>query len=137
VKQFSRPEAEAVKSDCKNFWLESNAPIDVSDSVLKNLKAFAEDSVIIDRAIFTLVHQIDMELNSAQTLSMKQQDVVRQMSENAALLMAAAANRKATKQLSSNCGQSVSTLLQIASDHGANHQNIQQLQKLADEIMSI
>jgi hypothetical protein len=111
------------------------------EKLLENLKAFAKDPATVDKAIFALVHQIDEHLKTRRVLTMKQSTVVRQMGENAAMLMIAAAestlpnNREVFRANVSKADAGVSSLLESTTENGANVNKIRQLQKMADEIM--
>ncbi len=142
LNQICHDDADSNVIAGKDGWRASNKAADLSLYVLRNRRVFGQDPAIVDKAIFSLVHRIDEDLKTGQVLTSKQRDVVRQMSENAPKLMIAAVestlpnDRKASKRIGSLGENNLDSLLHIASDNGANSENIRQLQKLADEIMS-
>lgn len=57
-------------------------------SILNDAKVFSQDANTLDRAIFALVHWIDLELNHGAVLTAEQQNVIRQVRHNVSLLLA-------------------------------------------------
>lgn len=65
-----------------------NHPSVTTESILNDAEIFSQDENTCDKAIFALVHWIDLELNKGAVLSAEQQNVVRQMRHRASLLLA-------------------------------------------------
>lgn len=127
--------------DPKDFWHSQNDKADLSRYVKQNLIAAKQDSKSVDMAIAGLTVRIDQNLNdvkSGRPLDAQQTDRMRQMAENAAMIKIAAAelqqakDPKAAKDMVSGTKYSVSDLIRIAEDHGANKDNIQQLKKMVE-----
>lgn len=81
----SRPTDSNITSEGKVGIIGSipSAHVTVTESVLKEIKLFAQNPVLIDKAIFALVHAVDAKLTD-RILTQSQQNVVRQMNDSAA-----------------------------------------------------
>ncbi|HEY9684364.1 MAG TPA: hypothetical protein V6C89_00325 [Drouetiella sp.] len=84
----SKPTVEDFKSEAIIGTIEANPPaqVTVTESVLKEIKLFAQNSCLIDKAIFALVHSVDARLFNS-VLSQSQKSIVKEMNESAVELI--------------------------------------------------
>ncbi len=128
--------------DPEDFWHSKNDKADLSKYVKQNVTAVKFESAGVNKAISALDERISQNLKdvkSGQKLDANQTDRMRQMAENTAMMKLAVAESlratdpKAAKELVSGKGNSVTELIRIAENHGANKDNIQQLNKMVEQ----
>jgi len=133
----------ALEDYAKKYWHGDNAKTDLSKFVFQNFKAFGQDPGTVIEGISALEQTLGRNLNfknAGQPMNEADLDRMRQMAENAALMKLAVAqfrhdgDPKGAAALVSGRGQSVNELIKIATEFGANKENMEQLQKMADAI---
>lgn len=108
--------------------------VDLTESILKDAKLFSHDPGTIDRAIFSLVHWIDSELQNRATLSSEQQNVIRQVKEKVGEVLARGlVSFQQTDLQHSTLRHEACSFAPIS----ANGNNILQMRSLANALMSM
>ncbi len=108
--------------------------VDLTESILKDAKLFSHDPGTIDRAIFSLVHWIDSELQNRATLSSEQQNVIRQVKEKVGEVLARGlVSFQQTDFQHSTLRHEACSFAPIP----ANGTNILQMRSLANALMSM
>lgn len=127
----------------KEFWHSSNEKVDITRYVGRSFKAYNQDPKFVSEALTALEKNINgnmQAVNLGQPLEGPRRDAMRQFAENAALIKLAVAEAKintdpqAAKEIINGKSGSVIRLIGIASDYGANKENIDQMRKMAEEI---
>ena len=127
--------------DPKDFWHSDNDRTEVVKYVAQNVGAYEKDPDTVKAALLALQTEINVNQLSSHTegcLDDPNRDRVRQMAENAAMIEMAIAGTKPAndpdaRALVAGSGMSAKNLIRIASENGANPDNVVQLKELMEE----